>query len=204
MADGGGGLSLAGLGMMTAGAVLAYSGVNDPVGGPIGVTRDILSGKLPTPGIQIVTARSAITPDAGASTGEGIGDRNVPQGARQKIINIARTYLGVPYRLGGASRSGIDCSGLVLVSYRDGAGVKLPHLATAQAARGKRISRDQAQPADLAAWGVPGNYPHIALIIDANTCIVAPTWGKSVQYQTWWSAKVPGYGMPDVIRILDF
>lgn len=189
--------------MIAGGAVLAYSGVNDPVGGPLGVVRDILSGRTPTPGIQTVTKAAAIGGAAKAGGIVGDTDPNVPTGVRQKVINVARQYLGTPYRFGGASINGIDCSGLVLVAYRDGAGIKLPHLATAQAARGRRIPREQAQPADLAAWGVPGNYPHIALIVTANTCIVAPTWGKKVQYQEWWESKVPGFGMPDVIRILD-
>jgi cell wall-associated NlpC family hydrolase len=203
MADGGG-ISLAGIGMMAAGSVLAYSGVNDPVGGPIGVVRDILQGKTPTPGVQVVTAPSAAgTTTPGTSSGEGVPDRNIPAGVRSKVIAIARTYLGVPYRFGGTSRQGIDCSGLVLVSYRDGAGIKLPHLATAQAARGRKIPREQAQPGDLAAYGAPGNYPHIGLIIDAQTGIFAPTWGKVVQYQTWWERKVSNFGYPDVIRILE-
>lgn len=189
------GLSLAGLGMVAAGAVLAYSGINDPAGGPVGVVRDVLSGKTPQPTLRMVYT---------GPTGQPAGPSavNTINGSGGSVIAVAQTYLGVPYRLGGASRNGMDCSGLVMVAYRDGAGIALPHKASLQAARGVKISRDQIAPGDLVAWGVPGLYPHIALALNADTVIVAPTWGKSVMYQPLWEKKVPGYGYPDIFRVL--
>jgi cell wall-associated NlpC family hydrolase len=188
-----GGVSLAGVGMIAAGSVLAYSGVNDPVGGPVGVLRDILSGKTPSPQLKPAVGPTGQPVGLNASAGGGSGSR---------VLAVAQTYLGVPYRWGGASRSGIDCSGLVMVSYRDGAGIKLPHKASLQAARGVKIDRSQIQAGDLVAWGVPGLYPHIALAVDASTVITAPTWGKTVEYQSLWQKKVPGYGYPDIYRII--
>ena len=185
---------------MAGGMVLGYAGLNDPAGGPVGVVRDILSGKTPTPGVQHVTGITA----AGAAAGSALvaAGAVVASGSRASILSVANSYLGVRYSLGGASRKGIDCSGLVLVAYRDGAGVKLPHRATLQAARGHRIDRSQIKPGDLVAWGVPGNYPHIALALDADTVVVAPHTGTVVQHQKLWEKKVPGFGYPDIIRIL--
>lgn len=185
--------------------MLAYSGLNDPVGGPVGVVRAVLAGKTPTLIPQKIAALSPA--EAAALRDAGSGAAGAVAGlagtaSRGGIISVAQSYLGVPYRLGGASRKGIDCSGLVLVSYRDAAGIKLPHKATLQMARGHRIDRSQIRPGDLVGWGVPGNYPHIALAVDANRVIVAPTWGKPVQYQTLWQKKVPGFGYPDIVRIL--
>jgi cell wall-associated NlpC family hydrolase len=197
MASGGGGLSLGGLVFIGAGLVFTYSGLNDPVGGPAGVVRDILSGKTPTPGIQKIAKAGHFAdpaPQAGSAGGPLVGSRG-------SVITVAQSYLGVPYRLGGANRKGIDCSGLVLVAYRDGAGIKLPHKATLQMSRGTRITRAQILPGDLVGWGVPGNYPHIALAMDQDTVIVAPTWGKTVMYQKLWQKKVPGFGYPDIVRI---
>ena len=39
----------------------------------------------------------------------------------------ASTFLGTPYRLGGTSRSGMDCSGLVVRLYADVYNIPLPH-----------------------------------------------------------------------------
>lgn len=206
-----GGLSLAGLGLMAGGLVLAYSGLNDPVGGPVGVLKDILTGKSPTPGVQVVTPAVNLGIQVGqiadatsglVGAGAALAGTISATGDRSKIIAVAKTYLGVRYIWGGASRRGIDCSGLVLVAYRDGAGIKLPHKATLQASRGKKIDRSQVQPGDLVAWGVPGNYPHIALAVSADQIIVAPHTGTVVQYQKLWQKAVPGFGYPDIIRIL--
>jgi len=192
------GLSLPGLVLMAGGLVLGYSGLNDPVGGPVGVVKSVLTGKTPTPGAQTVTpAVSGLgsAPGAGVATAAAVG-------AAASVLAVAKTYLGDRYVWGGTSHNGIDCSGLVLVAFRDGAGIKLPHLATAQAARGHRVDRASVRPGDLVAWGVPGNYPHIAIATDSDTVIVAPHTGTVVQYQTLWEKKVPGFGYPDIIRIL--
>lgn len=201
------GIDLAAVGMIAAGGVLAYSGVNDPVGGPVGVVRDVLQGKTPTPGVRVATAPTAgaqgivLGPIQGSGLGEASSSGIGVAGSRATIMATARSYLGVMYRFGGASRSGIDCSGLVLVSYK-AVGISLPHLATAQAARGRRIPREAGLPGDLVAWGVPGNYPHIALMVDQNTIIHAYSWGKPVGYGTLWAKRVTGFGYPDIIRIL--
>jgi cell wall-associated NlpC family hydrolase len=196
----GAGLNLAGIGMIAAGGVLAYSGVNDPVGGPIGVLRDLLTGKTPTPGVRVVTPGTAVGSAVGAAIGGAASGINAGTGAR--IVDVARGYLGVRYSLGGASNSGMDCSGLVMVAYRDGAGIVLPHKATLQAARGRLVSRDQVQAGDLVAWGVPGNYPHIALAVNTSTCIAAWTWGVPVKYGPIDQKAVPGFGLPDILRVL--
>lgn len=203
MADTGGGLSLPGLAFLGLGTLFIYSGLNDPVGGPAAALKAILSGKTPTPGVQTVTGTSlgkgTLTGGqiAGASPGSA-----APTGSGAAVLNVARSYLGVPYRWAGVSKSGIDCSGLVLVAYRDGAGIKLPHKATLQMARGRRVARAEVQAGDLVGWGVPGNYPHIALAVDANTVIVAPHTGSKVMYQALWEKKVPGWGYPDIVRVL--
>lgn len=194
MADGVG-VSLPGVAFLGAGMLFVYSGLNDPVGGPAGALRDILTGKTPTPGVQTTTPRGL-----GEAAGKAVADV-AGAASGSSVIQVARSYLGVRYRWAGASKSGIDCSGLVMVAYRDGAGIKLPHKATLQMARGDRIERSQIRPGDLVGWGVPGNYPHIALAVDANTVIVAPHPGTVVQYQKLWEKKVPGWGYPDIVRV---
>lgn len=70
-----------------------------------------------------------------------------------RVLAAARTYLGVPYRLGGASTTHIDCSALVQRAYVEGVGVLLPrnsHDQLALAAGGKlRGSTEGAAAGDL-------------------------------------------------------
>jgi probable lipoprotein NlpC len=56
---------------------------------------------------------------------EGAGALN----ARQKLLAAAETYRGTPYKYGGASKSGLDCSGLVYLSFRDALGAGVPRTA---------------------------------------------------------------------------
>ncbi|MGE5831236.1 MAG: C40 family peptidase [Micromonosporaceae bacterium] len=207
-----GGVSLPGLVLVSAGAVLVYAGVEDAEGGPIGVVTALLQGRAPTPGVRVVTDSATggaagwightIDPAKRLTQAERADTAASAGGSGASVVGVAQTYLGVPYRFGGASRSGIDCSGLGMVAYRDGAGIALPHRATAQAARGRRVPRGEARPGDLVAWGVPGNYPHIALVVDSVRCIAAWTWGRPVSYGTIDHRAVPGFGLPDIIRIL--
>lgn len=82
-------------------------------------------------------------------------------GGRAKAIGLASGYLGTPYVLGGNSKGGIDCSGLVQQVYRQ-LGFNPPRLAAQQAAAmpGVRTSINNLRPGDLVAWA---DGSHIAI-----------------------------------------
>lgn len=58
-------------------------------------------------------------------------------------------WQSTPYRLGGLSRAGIDCSGFVQLTYRDLFGLQLPRTTIQQATAGRQVSRAELQPGDL-------------------------------------------------------
>jgi len=83
------------------------------------------------------------------------------------ILEEARTYMGTPYRYGGTTRSGIDCSALVLSAFESGAGVDLPRVAAAQARQGNPISQDEIRRGDLlffAQRGGRGRISHVGIV----------------------------------------
>jgi probable lipoprotein NlpC len=65
-----------------------------------------------------------------------------------KLIQEARTYTGTPYKWGGVSKSGIDCSGLVLQSFK-AININLDRTADAQALQGQKIKQSELKPGDL-------------------------------------------------------
>ncbi len=68
------------------------------------------------------------------------------------LLQNAREYLGVRYRLCGTSRSGIDCSGFTAAVYAKH-GVNLPHSSREQASYGKHIEKKDLQKGDLVFFG---------------------------------------------------
>ncbi len=92
-----------------------------------------------------------------------------PKGKAKKVIQTAHTYLGTRHQLGGLSKSGIDCSGLVYNSFKKSR-VKLPRTAFKMSKRGKRIKLKKALPGDLIffATGSTKKINHVGIITDVS------------------------------------
>ena len=104
---------------------------------------------------------------------------------------IAARYLGVPYRWGGASPSGFDCSGLVSYAFAQ-LGVSVPHSSYAQWGMGSAVSRDQLQPGDLVFFDGLG---HVGIYIGGGQFVHAPHTGDVVRVSTltgWFASTYVG------------
>jgi cell wall-associated NlpC family hydrolase len=67
---------------------------------------------------------------------------------RDGVVFYAKEYLGTPYRLGGNSSSGIDCSGLIHNAYKK-QGLRVSRTVNLLRKEGKRISKSRAKPGDI-------------------------------------------------------
>ncbi len=64
------------------------------------------------------------------------------------VIQTARSFTGTPYKYGGTTRSGMDCSALTSAAYRS-VKINLPRTADAQASVGEKVKQSDLQPGDL-------------------------------------------------------
>jgi cell wall-associated NlpC family hydrolase len=97
----------------------------------------------------------------------------------ERAVLIAAQELGVPYRYGGSSPSGFDCSGLTSWVYGQ-LGIALPHNAAAQYGYGRAVDLARLKPGDLVFFHGLG---HVGLYIGHGRIIHAPQSGRNVEIQ---------------------
>ena len=71
----------------------------------------------------------------------------IREGKINTVIQTAKSYTGVPYKWGGTTRNGMDCSGLLLNSYKS-INVQIPRTSAAQSEYGKKVKQKDLQPGD--------------------------------------------------------
>ena len=101
---------------------------------------------------------------------------------RHELVRTVRRYLGVPYRWGGETANGFDCSGLTMVSYRIN-GLNLPRNSRSQFQAGRPVTRQQLQQGDLVFFATKGGrrVTHVGMFIGDGQFIHAPRTGKTVR-----------------------
>ena len=78
--------------------------------------------------------------------------------ARQhQVIETARSFSGTPYRWGGTTRGGMDCSGLLMIAFRK-AGIDLPRTSAEQSNVGRLVSIHELRPGDLVFFATKSKY----------------------------------------------
>ena len=66
----------------------------------------------------------------------------------EMVIAKARSYTGTPYKWGGTTSSGMDCSGLLLNSFK-AIDYNIPRTSAEQKKTGKRVGQDEIKKGDL-------------------------------------------------------
>ena len=80
------------------------------------------------------------------------------------ILSEASTYLGTPYRFGGSTRNGIDCSAFVLNVYGESTGLEWPRVAAEQAEVGEKVDLQELQKGDLVFFAHGRRISHVGIV----------------------------------------
>lgn len=114
-------------------------------------------------------------------------DAEASPGQRAALAALAQ--VGVPYRYGGQSPSGFDCSGLVHYAYLD-AGVSTPRTTQQLWSAARTIKQDELQAGDLLFFRIDGKMSHVGMYLGEGRFVHAPQSGRSVSVA---SLEMPFY-----------
>jgi murein DD-endopeptidase len=100
--------------------------------------------------------------------------------ATQVMVDTATSMIGQPYRFGGSAPGGFDCSGLVEYSAAN-AGIRVPRTAAEQLEFGQPVARNELQPGDLVFMHLSSKELHVAIALDRQLFVHAPSSGGRVR-----------------------
>lgn len=115
-----------------------------------------------------------------------------------EVAAYVKRLEGVPYRYGGTTTAGFDCSGLTQYVYRH-FHKTIARTAEAQFLQFKRISKAHALPGDLIFFhesSNPGSYVyHVGVYEGGQYMVAAPSSGKRVSLQSFtWAGNTVTFG----------
>ncbi|TYB31295.1 MAG: NlpC/P60 family protein [Candidatus Mcinerneyibacterium aminivorans] len=94
---------------------------------------------------------------------------------RDKIINTSKKFLGVPYKWGGTSSNGLDCSGFIYLVFKIN-GISIPRDSTPQYKFSKNIQIDRIKKGDLIFFQTYKRGPsHVGIYLGDKRFIHAST-----------------------------
>lgn len=111
--------------------------------------------------------------------------RGVSSDKGQAVVEIAKQYLGLPYKYGGNSpTTGFDCSGFVKYVYGQ-MGVTLNRVAADQMSNGIWVDFSQLQPGDIIGFTNSSGYVgHVGIYVGNGMMIHSPQTGDVIKYES--------------------
>ena len=91
-----------------------------------------------------------------------------PGHIRQLLMNQYKKWAKTPYRSGGMSRKGVDCSGLVRMIFSHQFGIELPRTVKRQARMGQKISKKNLEPGNLVFFKTGARSRHVGIYLGNN------------------------------------
>lgn len=145
---------------------------------------------------RLVASLIALLFTLGACSSQPPQTRDSSTAARQAVppntspgsraAGIAAAQVGVPYRYGGSSPTGFDCSGLVYFSYGE-IGRPVPRTTSGLWQSAAPVEKSQLQPGDIVFFRIDGKMSHVGMYLDDGQFVHAPASGRQVSVESLYS-----------------
>jgi cell wall-associated NlpC family hydrolase len=135
----------------------------------------------PAPAPQPRIESPALAPaDAADDDSSGSGGASSMRNRGEQLAEFALALRGAPYRYGGATRAGFDCSGLVFFAHRQ-FGLSVPRTSRDQAEESTSVAPRKLKRGDLVFFKIDSNtVNHVGIYIGQHLFVHAPGAGKPV------------------------
>jgi cell wall-associated NlpC family hydrolase len=143
-----------------------------------GVSINCLRAQTAEEGVVRHTGKAAESPEA-AKSADSVADAN---SQRMTLIEFAMKHQGIPYRSGGSTVKGFDCSGFVWFVYRNALKMDVPRSSRGLwSSDAKTVRLEDALPGDVLVFsakkGGAGSINHTAILVDKASIIHAVSSG---------------------------
>lgn len=114
-------------------------------------------------------------PASGGKTQFSIPKESLPSVSKSELERAVSSYLGIPYKYGGTTRKGMDCSGFVYLVYKQVYRVNLPRSSGRMWKLGRIIPPKLARPGDLIFFrgGFFNRINHVGIYMGENRFVHA-------------------------------
>ncbi|OOG25959.1 Nlp family transcriptional regulator [Thioalkalivibrio denitrificans] len=114
--------------------------------------------------------------------------------SRNQVVAVALAQVGTPYRFGGDTPRGFDCSGLA--RYAHGAAeIRIPRQTHVQSEHARRVDISRLKPGDLLFFRIDDDKPsHVSIYVGENRFVHAPSSGGHVHVERldhpYWAPRL--------------
>lgn len=151
--------------------------------------------------LLLLTACSSTPHQAPQASMVNVSDLRVDLNDSDKVRHILnqqyKDWHFVRHQMGGTSKKGIDCSGLVYLTYRTKLGIDIPRSTKYQANTGQAIKKEQLRAGDLVFFQTGLFTRHVGMYIDSGDFLhVSSSNGVMISNledaywkRTYWKAR---------------
>lgn len=105
---------------------------------------------------------------------------------RNQVFQTEVSLIGTPYLWGGSDPAeGFDCSGFVMYTLHQAAGVSMPHNSEAQMGAGTEVTMSEMRPGDVLYFGVDRNSIDHAALYAGNGWMIETKSGSNGSHVDW-------------------